>query len=98
MGGLRIALIDFMIFSSPFLDDTRMTMSSFFPRTAILWNSLLIECFSLSYVQKDLKSRIHKYLLTVRSLSTDFLHALIFLCLFFLVTPCLVVAVQPCIE
>ena len=39
-----------MIFLSPFLDATRMSMSkSFFPHTARLWNSLPIECFPLTY-------------------------------------------------
>ena len=36
-------------FLSPFLDVTRMSMSSFFPCTTRLWNSLLIECFTLTY-------------------------------------------------
>ena len=52
---------------SPFLDVTRMSMSSFFPHTARLWNSLPIEFFSLTYNLCDFKSRINRYLLTVGS-------------------------------
>ena len=39
----------------------------FFPRTARLWNSLLIECFPLTYDLSGFKSRINRYLLTVGS-------------------------------
>ena len=46
---LLIILIDYMIFLSPFLDVTRMSMSIFFLCTAILLNSLPIECFPLTY-------------------------------------------------
>ena len=35
-----VILIDCMILMSPFLDVTKMSMSSFFPHTARLWNSL----------------------------------------------------------
>ena len=41
---------------------------SFFPRTASPWNSLPIECFSLTYDLNDFKSRINRYLLDVSSL------------------------------
>ena len=44
-GGLLIILIDCMIFRSPFLDVTRMSVNSFFPRTARLWNFMPKECF-----------------------------------------------------
>ena len=40
-GGLHVILIDCMIFLAP--------LSSCFPRSAILWNSLSIECFPLTY-------------------------------------------------
>ena len=75
-------------------------INSFFPRTARLWNSLPIECFPfpLTYDLSGFKSRINRHLLTVGSFETDFLCALIFFMLLFLVTPCLVVAVQPCME
>ena len=46
-------------------------VSSFFPHTARLWNSLPIECFHLSYDLSGFKSRINR-------------HFLIFLCFFFL--------------
>ena len=42
-------------------------VNSFFPRTAGLWNSLPIECFSLTYNLSGFKSRINRYLLTVGS-------------------------------
>ena len=42
-------------------------VSSFFPRTARLWNSLRTECFSLTYNLSGLKSRINRHLLTIGS-------------------------------
>ena len=39
-------------------------VSSFFPCTAKLWNSLPIECFPLTNDQNGFKSRINSYLLT----------------------------------
>ena len=42
-------------------------VSSFFPRTSRLWNSLPIECFPLTYDLNGFKSRINRYLLTVGS-------------------------------
>ena len=59
-------------------------VSSLFPRTARLWNSLPIECFPLTYNLSGFKSRINRYLLTVGSFYIDFLYALIFLCFLFL--------------
>ena len=41
--------------------------NSFFPRTAILWNSLPMECFPLSYDHSGFKSRVNRYFLTVGS-------------------------------
>ena len=65
-GGLLVILIDCIIFMSPFLDVTRMSMSTVsFPRTARLWNSLLIECFPLTYDLSGLKSRINRNLFPV---------------------------------
>ena len=57
------------------------------------WN-----CFSLTYDLDGFKSRINRHLLTVGSFEKDFLYGLIFFLLLFLVTPCLVVAVQPWME
>ena len=37
-------------------------VNSFFPRTARLWNSLLIECFPLTYDLSSFQSRINRYL------------------------------------
>ena len=59
-GGLLVILIDCMIFLSPFLDVTGMSC------TSRLWNSLLIECFPLTYLN-GFKSRINRHLLTVGS-------------------------------
>ena len=42
-------------------------VSSFFPCTARLWNSLPIECFPLTYDLNGFKSRISRNLLTVGS-------------------------------
>ena len=57
-------------------------VNSYFLRTA-LWNFLPIECFPLTYDLNGFKSRINRHLLTVGSLKTNFLLALIFLCFFF---------------
>ena len=69
-------------------------VNSFFPHTARLWNSVPVECFPLTYDLSGFKSRINGYLLTA------FLSKQIscFLYAFFLVTPCLVVVVQPYTE
>ena len=40
-------------------------VSSFFPRTARLWNCLPIECFPLTYDLSGFKSRINRHLLIV---------------------------------
>ena len=42
-------------------------VNSFLPRRARLWNSLSIECFSLTYDLSDVKLRINRQLLTVGS-------------------------------
>ena len=42
-------------------------VNSFFPRTTKLWNSLPVECFSLTYNLSGFKSRINRHLLTVGS-------------------------------
>ena len=42
-------------------------VNSFFPRTARLSNSLLLECFPLTYDLKGFRLRINRYLLTVGS-------------------------------
>ena len=66
-GSLLVILIDCMIFLSSLLGVTRMSVSSFFPRTARHWNSLPIEYFSLTYDLNDFKSRINRRLLTICS-------------------------------
>ena len=42
-------------------------VNNFFPCTAILWNSLPIECFPLTYDFSGFKSRITRHLLTIGS-------------------------------
>ena len=64
-GGLLIFLIDCMIFQSPFVVVTRMSVNSFFPHTVRLWNSPAIECFHLIYDCSGFKYRINRHLLTV---------------------------------
>ena len=74
-------------------------VNSFFPCKARFWNSLLIECFPLTYDLNGFKFRISRHLRTVCSFQRAFLDALIFLCFnLFLVTPYLVAAVQSCME
>ena len=69
-----------------------------FPRTARLWNSLPIECFPLTYDLSGFKSRINRYLFNCRFFLIRFPVCFNLFVLLFLVTPCLVVAVQPCME
>ena len=59
--------IDCMIFLSPFLDVTRMSVSTVSFLTQLLWNSLPIECFPLTYNLNGFNSRINRHLLTVGS-------------------------------
>ena len=72
-------------------------VNSFFPFTARLWNSLPIECIPLTFDLSALNSRVNRELLTVAFLNRFPVCCNLFLLLFF-VTPCLVVAVQPCME
>ena len=61
--------------------------NSFFPRKASLWNSLPIECFPLTYNLNGFRFFLKRFPVRFN------------ICvLLFLVTPCLVVAVQPCKE
>ena len=62
-----IILIDCMIFPLPFLDFTRMSISSFFPRPASFRISVCIECFPLTDDLNGCKTRINRHLLTVGS-------------------------------
>ena len=65
-------------------------VSSFFPRTPWLWNSLPVEWFSLTYHLNDLKFRINRWHFPFR-----FFLIFVFLFLFIL---SLVVSAQPFIE
>ena len=58
-------LHDFSVTIPRFYKD--VYVKSFFPCTAKLWNSLPIECFSLTYDISGFKSRINRHLLTVGS-------------------------------
>ena len=71
-------------------------VNSFFPRTTKLWNCLPIEYFPLTYDLSGFKFRINRHLLTVGSSLNRFSVSCNLFCAFFLATPCLVVAVQPC--
>ena len=71
-------------------------VNSFFPRTARLWNSVHKECFPLTYDLGDFKSRINRHL--YRFFLSKFPVGFNLFVLLFLLTPCLVVAVQPCME
>ena len=57
-------LMDCIIFLSPFLDCTRMSVSTVH-QTARFCNSLPIECFPLTYGLNGFKSRINRELLNV---------------------------------
>ena len=76
-GGLLVIVIDCIIFLSPFLDVTRMSMSTV-PDTARIWNSLT--SFNFRFSLKRFPVCCNLFVLL------------------FLVTPCLVVALQPCME
>ena len=68
-------------------------VNSFSPCTGRFWNSLLIEYFPLTYDLNGFMSRTSRLLLIEGSFCTDFLCFNFFI--LFLITPCLVVAVQP---
>ena len=71
-------------------------VNSFFPRTARLWNSLYIEYFHLTYDLSGFKSRIKQIPFNCRFFLNRFPVCFNLFVLLFLVTPCLVVVVQPC--
>ena len=73
-------------------------VNSFFPCTARPWNSVPIECFPLTYDLTGFKSRINRHLFNCRFFLNRFPVCHNLFLLLFLVTPCLVVAVQPCME
>ena len=69
-------------------------VSSFFPRTAKLWNSLPIECSPVTYDLGHFMSRITDTNNYVRSKEISYFN---FFVLLFFVTLCLVVAGQSCL-
>ena len=73
-------------------------VNSFFPCTARLWNYLPIECFPFTYDLSGFKSRINRYSFNCRLFLNRFLVCFNLFVFLFLVTPCLLVAVQPCME
>ena len=73
-------------------------VNSFFPRTAILWNSLPIECFPLTKDLSVFKSRINRHVFNCNFFLKRFSACFNLFELLFLVTGCLLVAVQPCME
>ena len=72
-------------------------VSSFFPCTARLWDFLPLECFLLTYDLSGFNSRINRHLNCGLFLNRFPVCCNLFV-LLFLVTPCRVVAVQPCME
>ena len=94
-----VIVIRCIIFLSSFLDRCYKDayVNSFFPCTARTWNSLPAECFPLIYDLSGFKSRVNRQLFTMGFSSTAFFYNF-HLFLHFLVTPSLVVAVQPCME
>ena len=71
-------------------------VNNFFPPRARLWNYLPIECFPLTYDLNGFKSRINKHLFSF--FLNRFPVCFNLFVLLFLVTPCLVVAVQHFME
>ena len=69
-------------------------VNSFFPRTARLWSFLPTECFSLTYDRSDNE----QISFNCRFFLNRFPLCFNLFVIFFLVTPCLIVAVQPCME
>ena len=63
-----------------------VSVNSFFPGTAKLWNCVPVECFRLTYDLNGFQCRINRHVCF-----NPF-------ALRFLVTPCFVVAVQPCMK
>ena len=73
-------------------------VNNFFSRTTRLWNSLSIECFPLTYDLSGFKSRISRLSFNCRFFLNRFSVCFNLFVLPFLVTPCLIVAIQPCVE
>ena len=71
-------------------------VNSFFPRTARLWNSLHIECFPLSIILVALS--LEQISFNCRFFLDRFPVRYNLFVLLFLVTPFLIVGVQPCLE
>ena len=68
-GGLLVIKIDCIIFLSPFIDVTRISIStvSFLAQQTLSLHILPIECFTLNYDLSGIKFRISRHLLTVGS-------------------------------
>ena len=74
-----------------------VNVNSFFPRTGRIWNSAPLEWFPLTYDLSGFQSRINRHF-NCRFFLNRFLVCCNIFVLLFLVTSCLVVAVQPCME
>ena len=71
----------------------------YLPCTPRFWNTLPIECFTLTYNLNSFKARINRHLLTVcRFFLKKYPVCFNLFVLLFLVTPCLVVDAEPCME
>ena len=90
--------IDCIILLSSLLDVKRMSMSAVFLCTVWLWNSLPAEIFPLIYDLHGWNSRVARQFLSLSSLKLAFLYTFHLVFLLFIVTPCITVAFQPCVE
>ena len=73
-------------------------VNSFFPRTARPWNTLPIECFRLTYNLNGLSLYNLQAPVNFRFFLKKFPVCFNLFVLLFLVTPCSVVTIQPCME
>ena len=98
VGGLPFILIYCIIFLSKFLHVMRSAMPTVSFLTQLdSGNFLLAECFPLTYDLNSFTSRINRHILFLCSFYL-FLFLFNLFLLYFLVTPCFVAALQPCME
>ena len=92
-----IILIDYMIFLSPFLDVTRMSMLTAFFLAQLNYRIVYRERFPLTCDLNGFKSRINRHF-QLYVLSKKIPACFNLFVFVFLVTPGLVLAIQPCLE